>query len=256
MPTALVTGASSGIGAAFARALAARRYDLVLVARREPELSAIATELRATGVRVEVCVQDLLAPGAVESVVAAAPTIDLLVNNAGFGDYGPFADSDPGKQLRMVQLNVTVLVELTQRYLPSLLERGAGGIINVSSIAGFVPLPYMATYGATKAFVLSFSEALWAEVKDRGVTVLALCPGPTRTDFFATAGFDTNDPGDAGRAATPEEVVATALEAYDAGRASAIAGGAVNHIVCNVPRFFPREMLVQGVKQSFQPKSS
>jgi len=256
MPTALVTGASSGIGAAFARALAARRYDLVLVARREPELQAIASELSATGIRAEICMQDLLAPDAVERVVATAPAIDLLINNAGFGDYGPFADSDPDKQLRMVQLNVTVLVALTQRYLPSLVERGAGGIINVSSIAGFVPLPYMATYAATKAFVLSFSEALWAEVKDRGVTVLALCPGATRTEFHEVAGFETNESGELDRGATADEVVAAALSAYDAGRASAVAGGAANHIICNVPRFFPRELLLQGVKQTFQPKSS
>jgi short-subunit dehydrogenase len=184
MTTALITGASSGIGETFARELAASNTDLVLVARSQAKLEELATELSGKyQIKTTVIPQDLTQPAAgqvvFETVQAQDLRIDTLINNAGFGDYGAFSDRPLGKLLAMVQLNITAVVELTGLFLPSMQERKQGAIINVSSIAGFQPLPYMSVYAATKAFVLNFSEALWAENKDLGVKILAVCPGPT-----------------------------------------------------------------------------
>ncbi|ERN41668.1 short-chain dehydrogenase [Rubidibacter lacunae KORDI 51-2] len=259
MSVALITGASSGIGMAFARALAQRQTDLVLLARRKERLQSLAMELRDRySIRVEFLVQDLTAPDAVDCVERGIATldlpIDLLVNNAGFGDYSPFEQGDRAKLLQMIQLNVMALTDLTYRFLPSMLARHSGGIINVGSTASYVPLPYMAVYSATKSFVLSFSEALWAETHDRGVKVLALCPGPTATDFFKIAGMPTD--GDMVKPlsfATPEQVVEEALRAYDRGRAAIVAGGIGNQMLCAAPRFVPNEFLLKGVAGLFRP---
>ncbi len=176
---ALVTGASSGIGLELARLLAADGYALTLVARRGSTLELIAAELGDA----QVVAADLGVPGAVEQVVAAAPAVDVLVNNAGVGDFGPFAATDPNKTATMLQLNIAALTELTRAYLPGMLERGHGQVLNVASTAAFQPGPLMAVYYATKAYVLSFSEAVAEEVRGSGVTVTALCPGPTESGF-------------------------------------------------------------------------
>lgn len=262
MPTALITGASSGIGAVFAQALATRQTDLVLVARSKDKLDLLAQQLQQQyQIQVEVLVQDLTAPTAAASVFEAVTqkniAIDLLINNAGFGTYGLFSESSLAKQLEMIQLNISALVELTYLFLPQMQQRRSGSIINVSSIAGFQPLPYMSTYAATKAFVLSFSEALWAENRDKGVKVLVVCPGPTQTNFFDIAGFDQLERASSEnqRSATPESVVQEALKALEGETSTVVTGGLPNQIIVNLPRLFPRDALVKLVEQQFRPNS-
>jgi hypothetical protein len=191
---ALVTGASGGIGAGYARRLAREGYDLVLVARTREALDSLAKDLRESrGREVEVLVADLTRDEdlrIVEERVAGEPALDLLVNNAGFGSAGDFADADIDAEVEQVRLNVVALMRLTRAALPRMVERGRGSIINVSSLAGLAPLPFSATYGATKAFVTSLTEALHEELRGSGVRVQALCPGFTRTGFQARAGID------------------------------------------------------------------
>lgn len=194
MKTALITGASTGIGVVFARQLAQRQMELILVARSRDKLEQLAAELEEQyGVKVTVIVQDLTVAGAgklvYDTVNQKGINVDLLVNNAGFGGYGAFSEQDLARQLEMIQLNNLVLVELSHYFLRPMLAGAGGAIINVASIAGFQPLPYLSVYAATKAFVLSFSESLWAENKDKGVKILALCPGPTESNFFEVARF-------------------------------------------------------------------
>jgi len=194
--TALVTGASTGIGAAFARRLARDDHDLIIVARGRDRLDELATTLRAEhGGDVEVLPADLTHPAelrVVEKVVADAD-LDLLVNNAGFGTVGTFAQLDPAKEEEEIRLNVIALLRLTRAALPRMIARHRGAVINVSSMAAFQPAPYNATYGATKAFVNSFTEALYEELRGTGVAVQALCPGFTRTEFQQRAGVDVSD---------------------------------------------------------------
>lgn len=262
MPTALITGASSGIGAAFARQLAARQTNLVLVARNEAKLQQLAQELQGQfQIQAEVLVQDLTAAGAATSVFEAVEqknlTIDSLVNNAGFGDYGSFAKSSRQRQLDMIQLNITALVDLTHQFLPLMQQRRSGNIINVASVAAFQAMPYLSVYAASKAFVLSFSEALWAENQKYGVNVLAVCPGPTETSFFKEARFPQSfaDDSNSKRQSSPDEVVREALKALEAGHSNTVTGGVPNQFVANVSRFLPREALVKAVEQQFRPKS-
>lgn len=191
---ALVTGASGGIGEAIARGLAARKVPQLLVARSGDKLEALATELRAlSGVEVDALALDLASDGAVERLFdateAAGKPVGLLVNNAAFGFYGPQAEQDLARTLRMLRLNVTATVELTHRLLGPMTGRRGGSVLNVASTAAFLPVPYMAVYAATKAFLLSFSQALHEELRREGVVVTALCPGTTRTDFHRVAGL-------------------------------------------------------------------
>lgn len=257
MKTALITGASSGIGETFAQELAARKTNLVLVARSGDKLQKLADTLQSQyQIQTDVIVQDLTVPAAANSVFEAVSrkglTIDLLVNNAGFGDYGAFAERPLEKQVNMIQLNITALVELTHLFLVGMQQRKSGAIINISSIGGFQPIPYMSVYAATKAFVLSFSEALWGENKDSGVKILALCPGPTESNFFQRAEFP-----DSGKAASnqnftpPEEVVKDALKALEKNQSNAVTGGLINQVIVNVSRFLPRESLVEAVAKQF-----
>lgn len=190
--TALITGASSGIGAAMARVFASEGYGLALVARTESALNALADELRATyGVPVTVVPRDLAQPGAAQAIFEtlqqANVTVDALVNNAGFASYGPFAQADLRNELNEMQVNMVALTALTRLFLPGMVERGRGGVLNVASTAAFQPGPGMAVYFASKAFVLSFSEALAYEVRGAGVHVTALCPGGTQSAFFDRA---------------------------------------------------------------------
>lgn len=191
---ALVTGASAGIGEAIARGLAARRVPQLLVARSADRLEALAAELRAlSGVDVEALPLDLAEEGAAgrlfDATEGAGRPVGLLVNNAGFGYYGPQAEHGLPRTLRMLRLNVASLAEATDRFLAPMRERRAGFVLNVASTAAFLPVPYMAVYSATKAFVLSFSHALHEELRGTGVVVTALCPGTTRTGFHRVAGL-------------------------------------------------------------------
>ena len=189
MKTTLITGASWGIGEAFARELAARGHNLLLVARSEDRLITICSELgRSQKIRADYFAIDLSEPDAPQRLFEEAQKreleIDLLINNAGFGSMGDFATLDLANELKMIDLNVRALVELTHRFIQPMREKKSGAIINVASTAGFQPVPFMANYSATKAFVLSFSEALWEENRRYGIKVMALCPGVTETHFF------------------------------------------------------------------------
>lgn len=257
MSTALITGASGGIGKAFAEELAARQTNLVLVARSGEKLHEIATKLQQIHqVKVEVIAKDLTENNAINDVFDAIQkqelTIDLLINNAGFGDYGDFAESNAARQLNMIQLNIMALVDLTHKFLPLMRQRRSGTIINISSIAGFQPIPYISVYAATKAFVLSFSEALWVENRDYGVKVLVVCPGPTKTDFFTEAQFPENLAHANNKIATPEQVVIDALQALEKGDATVVTGGVQNQIIVNLHRFLPRESMVSILAKQFK----
>ena len=212
--TVLITGASSGIGAEFARALAARGADLVLVARRRDRLEALASELEAAhGVTITAIAQDLESPSAALDLSSAIADAGLqvtgVINNAGFGTFGDFAHEDPDRLRREIAVDVSAPVQLSAAFLPGMLEAGQGFLINVASMAAYTPTPRMAVYGAAKAFVLSFTESLWAETRGSGVTVFALSPGATSTEFNAVVGTDDATAG--ARMRTAADVVATAL---------------------------------------------
>lgn len=259
MKTALITGASSGIGAEFARQLAGKKRDLVLVARSQDKLNQLAEQLQQQhSIRAHVISQDLTEPSAAASIARQVEeldiVIDLLINNAGFGDYGSFAESVLDRQTSMIQLNISALVELTHAFLPTMLERQQGGIINVSSIAGFQPMPYWSVYAASKAFVLSFSEALWAEVKEKGVNVLALCPGPTESNFFNAAEAPSNIEmnSNLNQLDSVENVVTSALAALESGESNTVTGGLMTQVIANLPRVLPRDVLVDLVEKQFR----
>jgi short-subunit dehydrogenase len=244
-PTALVTGASSGIGLEFARQVAASGHDLVVVARDEPKLKELAAEVSTD---VEVLRADLtdgsdLAAVEVRLADASRP-IDVLVNNAGFGTMGPFATLPPDDEEREIRLNVIALVRLTRAALPGMLERKRGGILNVSSIGAFQPGPFNATYSATKAFVSSFTEAVHEEVRGTGVNVIALCPGLTRTGFQAASGAHASTmPKFLWQ--TTEQVVKTALRDLDRNHAVSVPGiqnKSAAFLVRVVPRGVVRRM--------------
>lgn len=243
----LVTGASSGIGAAFARALAARGSDLVLVARRTDRLRELASELEgAHGIRAEVVTADLSEPAAGRALRAAiSGDVDTVINNAGFGDHDALVDADPEVLERMIAVDVTALVDITRAFLPAMLQRRHGAIVNIASTAGFQPVPLMAVYGASKAFVLSFSEAVWQEAKPHGVKVLALAPGFTGTEFFEVAG---NADATVGIPRTPADVAATGLRALD--RRSTpphVVDGAGNAVSAVASRLAPRRAVIPVV---------
>ena len=190
--TVLITGASSGIGLELARCFAADKSNLILVARSHDALEKLAEELRREHkISVHVLCADLAKPESPSEIFSDLQgrgiTVDVLVNNAGFGLHGGFTDLPLRRQLEMIQVNIAALVELTGLFLPGMVERNRGGIFNVGSVAGFVPGPQMAVYYATKAFVMSFSEALHEELRGTGVTVTNLCPGPTESNFFKVA---------------------------------------------------------------------
>jgi uncharacterized protein len=242
-PVALVTGASSGIGRSFALALADRGHDLVLVARDQVRLDELAAEVKtAYGRSAEVLRADLTDPehlAAVEARVTSTnePIIELLVNNAGVGTAGQFATLDVEGEERQIHLNVIAVVRLTHAALPGMIERGHGGVINVSSVAGYQPTPETATYAATKAFVTSFSEAVHEELQGTGVRLTVLCPGFTRTEFQANAGVQSSDVPDF-LWQTPDEVALAGLEAYDRGRPS-IVPGMLNKVAATFSEMMP-----------------
>ena len=252
-PVALITGASAGIGLEFALRLAERGYDVVLVARRGDRLDDLAARLRGAHaeIRAEAVVADLAGADAAAQISAEVAQlglgIDLLVNNAGFGTHGHFEALSPERERDEIAVNVTALVALTHAFLPAMLERGRGGVINVASTAAFQPVPYMAVYAATKAFVRSFSEALHEEVHARGVRVLALCPGPTATEFFDTAVAPPR-----GSIRTVRDVVTTGLRAYDAGRPVVI-DGASNKLLIAGSTLVPRRWATKIAGRIMKP---
>lgn len=224
---ALITGASTGIGRAYARAFAARGANLILVARSADKLEVVANEARVRhSVTVDVIAHDLSTPGAgtalLDKVASLGREIDILVNNAGFGTHGNFAQIDPARLDAEIQLNCVTLVDLTRGVLPGMTARRRGAVVNVASTAAFQPIPTMAVYGATKAFVLSFSVALAEEVRASGVRVLAVCPGATDTAFFDVAG--ARDTRMTTSMRTVDDVIATTFRGLEAGSSSVVDG--------------------------------
>ena len=235
---ALVTGASAGLGVDFARQLSKRGHRLVLVARRKERLEELALELgNARAVAIDLSKKDAAAK-LLADLESNGETVDLLVNNAGFGLIGRFAELDAKRERQMIDLNVGALTELCRAVAPGMIARKSGGIINVASTAAFQAGPKMAVYFATKAFVLSLTEALHEELKPHGIKVSCLCPGPTRTEFGEVAGFGGNGMFDRVAMESPE-VVTAGLEGLDSNKAVVIPG-LVNKIGAAATRFAPR----------------
>ncbi len=242
---ALITGASAGIGTAFAHALAQRGSHLILVARRADRLNALAQSLRAQyQVDVDTIALDLAPVNAAQQLFDQVQTrgrrIDLLINNAGIGVFGPFLTTKVEEDEKLVMLNVVALTMLTRLFLPQLLQQPEGMIINVASTAAFQPLPYMAIYGASKAYVLSFTEALWAEHRQDKLHVLALCPGPVTTEFFSAMG---NEMHSFGKRDTADDIVKQTLAIADKNRMYFIPGMLKNYWQAQLTRLLPRKLL-------------
>ena len=238
---ALITGASAGLGVEFARQLAKRGLRLVLAARRKDRLEALAAELgNARAVAIDLAEAGSAAK-LLDAVEAAGERVEVLINNAGFGLRGWFAELDAARQREMIDLNIGSLTELCRAVAPGMIERKSGAILNVASTAAFQPGPHMAVYFATKAYVLSFSEALHEELKPHGVAVTALCPGPTRTEFGAVAGFGERGAFDR-FSADSKSVVRAGLEGLDRNRA-VVVPGLINKIGASSTRFVPRPLV-------------
>jgi short-subunit dehydrogenase len=242
--TALVTGASSGIGRELAHCFARDGHDCVLLARSKDALHDLADTLESThGIDAHALPADLSVPGVADDIQAElrerSLTVDVLVNNAGFGARGAFAELDAQRQVDMIRVNVTALTHLTRRLLPSMLERNRGGVLNVASTAAFQPGPYMSVYYATKAYVLSFSEGLTGEVEDTGVTVTCLTPGPTDTAFADRSGMRGTMSFETASVMSPEAVAETGYDAFRDGRALVVPGWP-NKIGAFLVRFTPR----------------
>ena len=258
MKVTLITGASSGIGEAFARRLAEEGHNLVLVARSEDKLRALCDELKAEhGITAHFIAIDLVDFEADRRLFQETERhgleVDWLINNAGFGSMGDFAALDLERELEMINLNICALVALTHRYLQGMRSRKSGTIINVSSAAGFQPIPFMATYAATKAFVTAFSEAIAEENRPFGVQVLALCPGSTDTNFFKNANIDRMISVKGQQ--TVDDVVETALNAAD-GRKSKVVSGWTNYLVATATNFVPNSLITRvmgkGLRSRYQ----
>jgi len=258
MAAALITGASSGLGEEFALQLAREKRDLVLVARREDRLRAVAERAKkAAAPSVTIISSDLGRSDAAHEiyrqVTAAGIAVDYLVNNAGFGTHGNFAQVPLDREIEQINLNVSALVSLTRLFLPGMVAAKRGHIVNVASTAAFQPVPWMATYAATKAFVLNFSEALSSELQGTGVTVLALCPGPTRTEFQQVAGVENSGvPSFAYMDAAT--VVRQGMDAARRGKALRI-NGFVNALMAQSTRIAPRALVRRIAGAMFRGES-
>ncbi|CAB4585024.1 MAG: SDR family NAD(P)-dependent oxidoreductase [Actinobacteria bacterium] len=254
MSTALITGASSGIGKELANALAERGYELILVARRKERLAALAKELTSTHkTTVTVYAMDLSTPGSSaaleKKVLADGHSVDVLVNNAGFGTNGRVADENRARVAEEIQLNIGTLVDLTIAFLPGMVKRKSGAVVNIASTASYQPVPGLAVYAATKAFVRSFSEAVWGEVPT-GVKVFAVSPGATATEFFDVAGTKP-----AGNLATPADVARVILQQLDSEKpAPSTIVGWQNRIMARVSRIVPVKAAIAVAGSLFLPK--
>lgn len=252
----LITGTSSGIGEQFARQLAKQGSNLVLVARSKSKLESLASELRKKyGIKAEVITMDLAKEGAPSEIYQQCRIlkvdIELLINNAGFATHGLFEEVSGERQHEEVMLNVAAVVDMTHLFLPDMLRRSSGTVINVASTAGFQPLPYMAVYGATKAFVLSFTQALYWENRDRGIKFFALCPGSTDTSFFNVVGAEE---ASVGKKDTPERVVEVALRALKEGKMYVVPG-MQNYIGAQLGRFITRKQGLRLVGSMLRPRN-
>jgi short-subunit dehydrogenase len=255
MKTTLITGASSGIGEVFARKLASQGENVLLVARSEEKLAALCNELgRASEVNCQYVAMDLTEEDApqrlFEETERRGLQVETLINNAGYGSMGDFATLNLESELKMIDLNIKALVALTYLYLVPMRQRQSGAIINVASTAGFQPVPFMATYAATKAFVLSFSVALWEENRPHHVKVMALCPGVTETNFFAAAGIERPPMR---IAQTPEQVVDTALRGLKRGKSHIVSGWS-NYLMTESERLVPRSLVARVVGTVLRPR--
>lgn len=258
--TALITGASGGLGLSFARVFAREGYDLVMVARSEDKLNKIKEDLEKNfGISATVVPADLMLDSGAEDVykrtLELGISVDVLVNNAGLGDFGDFASSDLQKQCDMIALNVTALIKLTHLYLQDMKALSSGKILNVDSIAAFQPGPLMSVYYATKAFVLSFSEALSVELRGSGVSVTALCPGPIDTDFESRAELGESGLFKNLKVWSPEVIAEFGYKQMCRGRVVTVKGG-VNRLIAFSSRLAPRALVrnavyhIQKVKKS------
>lgn len=248
---AVVTGASSGIGEAFAHALDARGYAILLVARRKERLEGLARTLKQASVLVANLEDEAEVARTAEAALALGD-VELLVNNAGFATNGEFLALDGAREAGMVKLNVLAPLLLAHRLLPSMVARKSGGVINVSSIGAFQPVPYMATYGGSKAFVLGWSEALAYELRRTGLRVTCVCPGPTATEFFDVAATDKRM-AKMPHMMSADAVVARTLDAFDDGRAVVIPG-LINWLTAFSTRFFPRALVRAASGQLTAPR--
>jgi hypothetical protein len=255
---AIVTGASSGIGEALAVAMGAEGTHVVLVARSVDRLTALAARIEGAGGKATALPADLAAPGAAQRLFDEIQQrdlpVDTLVNNAGFGFYGPFETEAPVHLGEMLQVNIVALTELTRLFVPSLLER-RGTILNVASTVAFQPSPYMSAYGATKAFVLSLSEALWAEYRARGLHVAAVCPGPVETPFIDAMGAGVRSTVVFRMALSVDDVVRACLRALDGKQPTRIVGF-INWLLAQTSRFSPRALTARVSAAMFAPKPS
>ncbi len=256
--TAIVTGASSGIGEALALAMAMQGTHVVLVARSVERLTALAARIESTGGQATVLPVDLASPGAAQKlfdeVERRGLPVDTLVNNAGFGFYGPFETEAPAHLSEMLQVNVVALTELTRLFVPSLLAR-RGAILNVASTVAFQPSPYMSAYGATKSFVLSLTEALWAEYRGRGLHIAAVCPGPVETPFIDAMGAGVRSTAVFKRALPVDVVVRACLRALD-GKSPTRIVGLVNWFLAQTSRISPRALTARVSGSMFAPRKS
>jgi len=254
MATALITGASTGIGRAIACRFAQEGYDLILTSRSAAKLDQLAREL--DGVRVDTCAADLSRPGGPHSLTAAVErtgrTVDILINNAGAGLHGRFAETSLDRELELLQLDVASVLALAKWFLPGMLKRGHGHIVNVASVAAFLPGPYQSVYYAAKAFVLSFSEALAEELRGTGVGVTAVCPGPTRTGFQAAAGVRRARPIRPALFLTPEAVAEATLRGVRAGRRIVVPGWRHGLLVLAV-QLAPRRLVARASERAARP---
>jgi len=255
---AIVTGASSGIGEALAVAMGAQGTHVVLVARSVDRLTDLAARIEGAGGKATVLPADLAAPGAAQRLFDEVQQrdlpVDTLVNNAGFGFYGPFETEAPVHLGEMLQVNIVALTELTRLFVPSLLER-RGTILNVASTVAFQPSPYMSAYGATKAFVLSLSEALWAEYRGRGLHVAAVCPGPVETPFIDAMGAGVRSTVVFRMALSVDDVVRACLRALDGKQPTRIVGF-INWLLAQTSRFSPRALTARVSAAMFAPRAT
>lgn len=259
MATALITGASNGIGLELAKIHASKGDNLVLVARNLAKLNELKTELeRQFKIRVHNISKDLSQPNAAQEVYDETQQqkiqIDYLINNAGFGDFGFFVDTDWNKQLQMINLNITTLTQFTKLYLQEMVKRGSGKVMNVASTAAFQSGPTMAVYYATKAYVLSFSEAIDNEVREKGITVTALCPGATESGFQAAAAMEESALVKGRKLPSSKEVAEYGYQAMMKGKTVAI-HGFMNYVLANSVRFLPRNLVVK-VTRKMQDKAN
>jgi short-subunit dehydrogenase len=255
--TVLITGGSQGIGLELARIFAANDFDLVLVARRQEQLDQAAQELRKLGAGVTVIAKDLFdtanARALHDEVQARQINIDVLVNNAGQGLFGKFIETDLEEEMAIVQLNICSLVTLTKLFVKDMLQRGAGKILNVSSIAGKVPGPYQSVYHGTKAFVHSFTEAVRNELKDTGVTLTSLLPGATDTDFFHKADMEASKIAQDDKLADPAQVAKDGYEALMQGK-DMVVSGMQNKLLVAMSNVLPDSLAAETMRKQQEPR--